>query len=54
MGGGGDYKRKYGGDELVVPHLSWSRFRALKTMRGLVRQLRDPGGLKRRLTSKRR
>ena len=53
MGGGGDYKRKYGGAELVVPHLSWSRFRALETMRELVRHLRDPSGLKRRLTTKR-
>lgn len=52
MGGGGEYKRKYGGEELLVPHLSWSRFRALETMRGFVRQLRDPSGLKSRLTRK--
>ena len=50
MGGGGEYKRKYGGDELVVPHLSWSRYHALETMRGLVRQLRDPNALKSRMT----
>jgi CelD/BcsL family acetyltransferase involved in cellulose biosynthesis len=52
MGGGGEYKRKYGGEELEVPHFSWSRFRALKTMRGVVRQLRSPSGLKSRLTKK--
>ena len=52
LGGGGEYKRKYGGRELEVPHLSWSRFRALETMRGLVRQLRDPSGLKSRLARK--
>jgi hypothetical protein len=50
MGGGGEYKRPYGGEEHVVPHLSWSRFRALETVRGLVRQLRDPSGLKSRVT----
>jgi predicted N-acyltransferase len=52
MGGGGEYKRKYGGVEIEVPHLSWSRFRALKTMRGVVRQLRSPSGIKSRLTKK--
>jgi CelD/BcsL family acetyltransferase involved in cellulose biosynthesis len=52
MGGGGEYKRKYGGEELEVPHFSWSRFRALKTMRGVVRQLRSPSGIKSRLTKK--
>jgi Acetyltransferase (GNAT) domain len=52
MGGGGEYKRKYGGVELEVPHLSWSRYRALKTMRGVVRQLRSPSGIKSRLTKK--
>ena len=52
MGGGGEYKRKYGGVEIEVPHLSWSRFRALEIMRGVVRQLRDPSGLKSRVASK--
>jgi CelD/BcsL family acetyltransferase involved in cellulose biosynthesis len=52
LGGGGEYKRKYGGVELEVPHLSWSRFRVLQTMRGLVRQLRSPSGLKSRVTKK--
>jgi CelD/BcsL family acetyltransferase involved in cellulose biosynthesis len=52
LGGGGEYKRKYGGVEIEVPHLSWSRFRALKTMRAVVRQLRSPSGLKSRLTKK--
>ena len=37
MGGGGDYKRKYGGAELVVPHLS-GRGSVPSTMRGAVRQ----------------
>jgi len=45
MGGGGDYKRKYGGDELIVPHVVRSRIRGLQTMRELARQLHDPGGI---------
>ena len=52
MGGGGEYKRTYGGDELAIPHLSWSRFRALETMRGVVRQLHDPNSFMCTLTSK--
>jgi len=50
MGGGGDYKRKYGGSEVVVPHMSWSRFPTLRVMRGLVRQFHDPDGIRSRVT----
>jgi len=45
MGGGGEYKRKYGGEELVVPHLVRSRFPGLRTMRDLAKRVRDPDGI---------
>lgn len=38
FGGGGDYKRKYGGQELVVPHGRWSRWRVLEPLRDTARR----------------
>lgn len=37
FGGGGEYKRKYGATELVVPHARWSRWAGLETLRGAAR-----------------
>jgi CelD/BcsL family acetyltransferase involved in cellulose biosynthesis len=37
LGGGGDYKRKYGPTEVRVPHLRASRFAGLSALRGLAR-----------------
>jgi hypothetical protein len=33
MGGGGEYKRKYGGSEITVPWLRWSRYEFLESLR---------------------
>ena len=49
LGGGGEYKRKYMGEEVDVPHLIRSRSRALRAMREVARQLRAPEGLRRHL-----
>jgi len=37
MGGGGEYKRKYGGDEIVLPTLMRSRLPGLQALRRLAR-----------------
>jgi len=37
MGGGGAYKRKYGGREIAVPWVRWSRYRFLSVLRELGR-----------------
>jgi len=37
MGGGGEYKRKYGGRQIFVPTLSRSRFGALSTLRDVAK-----------------
>lgn len=37
LGGGGEYKRKYGPREVWVPHLRASRFPGLSTLRGAAR-----------------
>jgi hypothetical protein len=37
MGGGGEYKRRYGGRELWLPYYSRSRFAALSTLRDVAR-----------------
>jgi CelD/BcsL family acetyltransferase involved in cellulose biosynthesis len=42
MGGGGDYKRKYGPVELSVPHFRKSRVRGLGTLRELARRMKSP------------
>jgi hypothetical protein len=39
LGGGLDYKKKYGPTEYAVPFLRKSRYRTLSEMRGLVKQL---------------
>jgi len=58
MGGGGDYKRKYGGEAIEVPWLMESRsrlllvvraaakkgFRSLQRIRGMMRSSRGGGG----------
>jgi CelD/BcsL family acetyltransferase involved in cellulose biosynthesis len=49
MGGGGEYKRKYGGEEVVIPHVIRSRFPGLRAMREVVRQLHDPDGIRSRV-----
>jgi hypothetical protein len=42
MGGGGDYKRKYGPVELNIPHFRKSRLRGLGTFRELARRMKSP------------
>jgi Acetyltransferase (GNAT) domain len=42
MGGGGDYKRKYGPVELNIPHFRKSRLRGLGTLRELARRMKSP------------
>jgi CelD/BcsL family acetyltransferase involved in cellulose biosynthesis len=49
MGGGGEYKRKYGGEEVIIPHVIRSRFRGLRAMREVIRQLHDPDGIRSRV-----
>jgi hypothetical protein len=44
MGGGGDYKRKYGPVELNVPHFRKSRLPVLSTLRELARRKNAPPG----------
>jgi CelD/BcsL family acetyltransferase involved in cellulose biosynthesis len=44
MGGGGDYKRKYGPVELNVPHFRKSRLPVLGTLRELARRKNAPPG----------
>ena len=41
MGGGGDYKRKYGGYDIAVPWMRASRFAALPRLRSLAKSLVD-------------
>ena len=41
MGGGGDYKRKYGGCDIAVPWIRTSRFAVLPRLRGLAKSLVD-------------
>jgi CelD/BcsL family acetyltransferase involved in cellulose biosynthesis len=38
FGGGGEYKRKYGATELVVPHVRLSRWRVLEHLRGAAKR----------------
>jgi GNAT acetyltransferase-like protein len=38
LGGGGEYKRRYGGSELVLPFFRRSRFRGLDALRAVARQ----------------
>jgi CelD/BcsL family acetyltransferase involved in cellulose biosynthesis len=42
MGGGGDYKRKYGPVELNVPSFRRSRVRGLGTLREVARRMKSP------------
>jgi CelD/BcsL family acetyltransferase involved in cellulose biosynthesis len=49
LGGGGEYKRKYGGEALVLPHFMRSRYPVLGAMREVVRQLHDPDGIRSRV-----
>ena len=42
MGGGGDYKRKYGPVELNIPHFRTSRVPGLGTLRELARRMKAP------------
>jgi CelD/BcsL family acetyltransferase involved in cellulose biosynthesis len=42
MGGGGDYKRKYGPVELNIPHFRKSRLPGLGTLRELARRMKSP------------
>jgi len=44
MGGGGDYKRKYGPVELNIPHFRASRVPGLGTLRELARRMKAPPG----------
>lgn len=39
MGGGGEYKRKFGGTEIAVPWIRKSRYPGLSTLRGAARQM---------------
>jgi hypothetical protein len=39
MGGGGEYKRKYGGHEIAVPYIRSSRYPGLETARNLAQRL---------------
>lgn len=41
MGGGGDYKRKYGGDPIAVPWMRTSRFGAVSRLRDLAKSFVD-------------
>ena len=43
LGGGGEYKRKYGPREVRVPHLRASRFPGLSALRGLARFATEQG-----------
>ena len=38
FGGGGEYKRKYGATDLLVPHARWSRWAALEPLRTTARR----------------
>jgi CelD/BcsL family acetyltransferase involved in cellulose biosynthesis len=42
MGGGGDYKRKYGPTELNVPHFRKSRLPGLGVLRDVARRVKSP------------
>ena len=42
MGGGGDYKRKYGPVELSIPHFRKSRLPGLGVLRELARRMKSP------------
>jgi CelD/BcsL family acetyltransferase involved in cellulose biosynthesis len=48
LGGGGEYKRKYGGADVAVPHLVRSRYRALTTLRGAAERIYSVEGLRNR------
>ena len=39
FGGGGEYKRKYGAADLLVPHARWSKWPALESLRATARQM---------------
>lgn len=39
MGGGGEYKRKFGGREIVVPWIRKSKYPGLETLRGVAKQM---------------
>ena len=39
MGGGGEYKRKYGGSEIMVPWLRKSKYAGLESLRNLTKQV---------------
>jgi hypothetical protein len=47
MGGGGDYKRKFGVVDLAVPHVSHSRFAGLTSMRAAAQYLHTSERLRR-------
>jgi CelD/BcsL family acetyltransferase involved in cellulose biosynthesis len=51
MGGGGDYKRKFGVVDLAVPHITHSRFAGLASMRAAARYLHTSERLRRLRTS---
>ena len=46
MGGGGEYKRKYGGVEISVPHFRHSRLPGVGAARTIVRRLHGPRRLR--------
>lgn len=47
LGGGGDYKRKYGGSEIAVPHVIRSRVPGLMPLRAAAERVYGVGGLRR-------
>jgi CelD/BcsL family acetyltransferase involved in cellulose biosynthesis len=49
LGGGGEYKRKYGGADIAVPHLMQSRFPGVSAMRGAAERIYSVHGLRSRL-----
>jgi CelD/BcsL family acetyltransferase involved in cellulose biosynthesis len=49
MGGGGEYKRKYGASEVVVPHLVASRFAGIGALRAAAQHVYSVQGLRRLL-----
>lgn len=51
MGGGGEYKRKYGGCDLTVPHVIRSRVPGLMPLRTVAERFYEVGGLRRAIGS---
>ena len=54
MGGGGEYKRKFGVSDLAVPHVTHSRLPGLASMRAAAQYLHTSERLRRLRTSARR